>query len=229
MNRNILLPFFSIVYVQICFSYRKTVNIFNLTNTTLSLANSSSNVVTETNAAPAPVIDLKKIKPRVDTHWSGAVPLRSTLQRSTSLRTTAKTGSTTTAVGTAAAALPRLTRSRIGTTATLQTAKLTTVTNTRAKSPEKPTTMRRQESNLTRKSLTKLRAAEAAAKLKDRAAADNVASSAIGFKPITHIEPIAHSQKMLLHVSSFNYQRNIRRIFSMFMARSNNNKLIQNS
>lgn len=138
------------------------------------------------------MIDVKKIKARVDSHWNGAVPLRG-LQRTNSLRATAKSTATTASNGTAAAApAARLTRSRIGTTATLQNVRY--ITTKSVKSPEKlvaPALVRRQESNLTRKSLTKLREKQEEAK--------QVKQNDVE-KLIAKVKPISHSQKMLCQV-----------------------------
>lgn len=105
----------------------------------------------------APVIDMKKIKPRVDTHWSGAVPLRNSMRAATK-----STAATATAAN--AAAAPRLLRSRLTSTATLQGVKYVSSTaGTRAKSPitrQNSGMMRRQESTLNRNSLTKLKSGD---------------------------------------------------------------------
>lgn len=161
--------------------------------------------------AATAVIDMKKIKPRVDTHWSGAVPLRSgTVQRTSSLRSSKPSAVTSAVNQMAAVPVPRLTRTRVGQTATLQTAKLTTLPSVRPKIDDKiastatttitTTLIRRQESNLTRKSLTKLKAADAAAKLaKERTTAVQAPSQQQYIAaPMPVPASTAHSEKMLL-------------------------------
>lgn len=116
------------------------------------------------------------------------------MQRTHSLRTTAKSTATTASNGATVAGVPRLTRSRIGTTATVQSVRYITTKPERVKSPEKlaaPALVRRQESNLTRKSLTKLKEKQEAIKQIKQ----NVAE-----KLIAIVEPTSHSQKMLCQV-----------------------------
>lgn len=145
------------------------------------------------------VIDLSKVKPRVNSHWGGAMPRATTaINRSNSLRDIGKTA--TTNAGTIGG--PRLLRSRIGTTAATQAVKYVTTTTrtTRSKSPAVTTVtvtnvMRRQDSTLSRRSLTKLRAGEKVAPVASKVKVEPTAPQE---KKENAVMPPAHSMRMIL-------------------------------
>lgn len=139
----------------------------------------------------APIVDMKKVKPRVDTHWAGAMPIRK-LTRSNSVKTT------TTTVGATAVAGPRLVKARTSTMASVQGVKYTAPAVPRAKSPERAiNVLRRQESTLNRKSLTKVKASSDGETTSSRVKIESIKPA---IKMEIKVETSSHSQKLLHQV-----------------------------
>lgn len=92
----------------------------------------------ENSAAAPPAIDFKNVKPRVDTHWTNH-PVRKPLTRTSSLKNPLVTG---VAAATAAQAGPKLVKAKSIETAIVKEVKLVK----RTKSPERQSTLKRQES-----------------------------------------------------------------------------------
>lgn len=116
-------------------------------------------VNTENENIPiAGIIDLKKVKPRVDTHWTKP------MTRSNSIKTATVPSNAKVEATSALAAGPKLLKARTTTTASIREVKYISTTKATAvavkkeksKSPDRPV-IKRQESNLSRKSLTKIR------------------------------------------------------------------------
>lgn len=173
---------------------------------------------TENEFVPAPgIVDLKKVKPRVDTHWTKPIT------RSHSLKTAAISVNTKTE--STIAAEPKLLKARTTTTASIKSVKYITTTKPAAVVAKKeksksPVAIKRQESNLSRKSLTKIRSATTATAI--AAKAENARSSGSGSdsdaaikkksqpqKSIESQQPVvltkkSHSANMLGQVSKFN-------------------------
>lgn len=102
------------------------------------------------------IVDLKKVKPRVDTHWTKP------MTRSNSIKTSTISGNVKIEATSSIASGPKLLKARTTTTATIKevkyvsTVKTIAVKKEKSKSPDRPA-IKRQESNLTKKSLTKIR------------------------------------------------------------------------
>lgn len=175
----------------------------------VALNNETENVGTAIIAG----IDLRKVKPRVDTHWTKPIT------RSHSIKTSAilsKTDATSTI-----ASGPKLVKTRTATTATLREVKFVNANaivpkKEKSKSPDRPV-IKRQESNLTKKSLTKIRLASTTtlgtaktdtipvikvndgnAAIKKKVQTQKTIQPAVA--PLTHYYP-AHSANMLGQVS----------------------------
>lgn len=166
------------------------------------------------NVPTSGIVDFKKVKPRVDTHWTRPIT------RSNSLKTSAISGNVKIEATSSIASGPKLLKARTATTATIKevkyigTAKTIAVKKEKSKSPDRPI-IKRQESNLTRKSLTKIRSssttsvvtAKTEAKANDGKAAikkkvpiQNTIESELPVVHATNNYP-AHSANMLDQVS----------------------------
>lgn len=173
-------------------------------------------------------IDLRKVKPRVDSHWPSTKPIT----RSHSIKTSAISSNVKTEATSATAAGPKLVKTRTATTATLREVKYVSTTKTgaivakkeKSKSPDRPV-IKRQESNLTRKSLTKIRSASTTtlvtaktdtnqvikvnggnAAIKKKVQTQKTIQSAVA--PSTNYYP-AHSANMLGQVSQCTLSRSL--------------------
>lgn len=174
-------------------------------------------VNTENDYHPV-LVDLKKVKPRVDTHWTKPVTRSTTLKAAINVKAT-ETSSVLTAA-------PKLVKTRTTTTASIKEVKYVSSTKTttavakkeKSNSPVRQVSIKREESNLSGKTLTKIRtsaaklvAAKTANVLKVKVSNSDVA---IKKKVQTSVEPKveavesnyrpAHSANMLGEVSQFN-------------------------
>lgn len=167
------------------------------------------------NIPVAGIIDLKKVKPRVDTHWTKPMTRSNSIK---SISSNVKVEATS-----SLAAGPKLLKARTTTTASIREVKYITTTKATAvvakkeksKSPDRPV-IKRQESNLSKKSLTKIRSNATVApkaepisnvKISDGNAA--IKKKVQAPKTIQSVLPVvqstnyysAHSANMLGHVS----------------------------